>query len=121
MYSHQLEEMGKKYVRGFLGVFPLDKIPKHIGRPPKSLIINTDTHYLKGKHWIAISYEQGGIIYAFDPFGFFYPTSLISQLHSNPYCKVIYNYTMYQKPWEYNCGQRCLAFLISRSPKYKHK
>ena len=121
MYSQQLNELGKKHVRGFIGVFPLDKIPSHIGTPPKSFIVNTDTHNLPGRHWIAVSYEQGGIAHAFDPLGFFYPFPLIAQLHTNPYRRVFYNYTMYQKPWERTCGQHCLSFLISRSPRYKQK
>jgi hypothetical protein len=120
MYSHQLNKLGKQHVYGFIGTFALDKLPKHIGSPPKSLIVNTDTQNLPGRHWIAVSYECGGIAYAFDPLGFYYPAALISYLHRNPYQKVHYNYIMYQKPWEHNCGQHCISFLQSRTLGYKH-
>ena len=118
MYDHELYSLGKKYVRGFIGVFALDRIPKHVGKPPKSFIVNTDTHQLPGRHWIAVSYERGGIVYAFDPLGVYYPHTLVHALHRGaPSRRVIYNYTMYQRPWERNCGQRCINFLISRSSK----
>jgi hypothetical protein len=121
MYSNQVYQIGKRSINGFIGVYPLDRLPKYIGNSPKSFIVNTDTHNLPGKHWIAVSFERGGIVYVFDPFGCFYPQPLIAYLHRKPNRRVIYNRIMYQKPWERNCGQRCLAFLISRSPNHGYK
>jgi hypothetical protein len=95
-------------------------MPLHICHAPKSLIVNTDTSNLKGKHWIAISYEEGGIIHAFDPLGFYYPPLLVSKLHSMPYQHIIYNRKMIQNPFESTCGPHCLAFLKSRVNYYKH-
>ena len=66
MYANEINDIAKNTIPGFLAVFTLDKMPLHIGQAPKSLIVNTDTSNLEGKHWIAISYEQGGIIHAFD-------------------------------------------------------
>jgi len=116
MYSNQLDALGRNSVHGFIGVFPVDQLPKHIGEPPKSLIVNTDPQNLPGRHWIAVSYEQGAT-YAFDPVGFYYPQPLMDHLHSDPNRRVIYNYVTYQRPWERNCGEYCVSFLKSRSPK----
>lgn len=111
MYTNQLEDLGKKYVKDFVGVFPLDKLPHHI-TPISRLIVNTDSHKLSGRHWIALSYENGGIVLAFDPFGWYYPPTLIARLHSNPSVqRVIYNTTMFQSPLEKTCGLHCIRFL----------
>jgi len=121
MYANEIYHIAKNTIPGFIGVFPLDKMPLHIGRAPKSLIVNTDTSNLEGKHWIAISYEQGGIIHAFDPLGFYYPPLLVSKLHSMPYQHVIYNRKMIQNPFAPTCGPHCIAFLKSRVNYYKHR
>ena len=115
MYTNELEYLGQKHVKHFVGVFPLDKIPSHIC-PTSRLIINTDTHNLGGKHWIALSFEKGGIVLAFDPLGFFYPQILINKLYNNPMVKrVHFNRKMIQMPWEKTCGQHCIKFLKSLS------
>ena len=66
MYTHELIKLGEKYVPHFLGVYPLDKLPSAI-RAPSNFIVNTHTHNLPGEHWLAVSYQKGGIVYAFDP------------------------------------------------------
>ena len=106
--SQQLHAYGCKYIRNFVGVFPLDKLPRHVCAPG-SLIVNTDTHNLQGQHWIALHYGTL-VVYAFCPLGFYYPRILCEQLHKSGK-KVVYNRTMYQKPWETTCGLHCLAFL----------
>ena len=121
MYANELNDIGKKHVPGFVGVFPLNRLPLHIGRPPKSFIVNTDTSNLLGEHWLAVSYEEGGIVRAFDPLGFFYPQLLVSKLHSLPNVHVIYNRKMIQNPFESNCGWHCLIFLRQRAATYKHR
>lgn len=111
MYTDELERLGKKSVKHFVGVFPLDKLPTHIS-PISRFIVNTDSHNLAGRHWIALSYERGGIVLAFEPFGWYYPPPLIARLHSNPTIhKVIYNRTMFQSPLERTCGLHCIRFL----------
>jgi hypothetical protein len=121
MYTNEIEDIGKKCIPGFIGAFPLDRMPSHIGSPPKSFIVNTDTNNLNGKHWLAVSYEQGGIVRAFDPLGFFYPQLLISKLHSHPNVRVHYNRTMIQNPFDQTCGLHCLIFLKSRTDAYKQR
>ena len=111
MYTDQLEKLGKLHVKHFIGVFPLDKLPIHI-EPVSRLIVNTDSHNLQGQHWIALSFEKGGIVLAFDPFGWYYPPLLISRIHSIPSVhRVMYNRKMFQKLTERTCGLYCLQFL----------
>jgi hypothetical protein len=113
MYTNQLNKMGKKYVKHFIGVFPWDRLPKHI-TPISRLIVNTDSHNLGGQHWIALSYEKGGIVLAFDPFGWYYPPLLVNRIHVNPSIRrVMFNRTMYQSPSEKTCGLYCIRFLSS--------
>ena len=111
MYTNQLNRLGKEHVEHFVGVFPLDKLPQHIV-PISRLIVNTDSHNLGGQHWIALSYENGGIVLAFDPFGWYYPPLLVNQLHRNPTVRrILYNRTMVQSQNEKTCGLYCLRFL----------
>lgn len=114
MYTDELQAYGKAFVPHFIGVYPLDKIPSHMCTPSR-LIVNTDTHNLKGQHWLAVSYAQGGIVYAFDPLGFFYPKLLIERLQRLPHSRIVYNYKAYQMPWENTCGQHCLNFLYKQA------
>ena len=115
MYTNELQKLGEKHVKHFVGVFPLDKLPSHI-YPTSRLIVNTDTYNLGGKHWIALSYEKGGIVLAFDPLGLFYPLLLVNKLYSNPMVKhVLFNRKMIQLPWERTCGMHCINFLKSLS------
>ena len=111
MYTEELAKLGSRHVKHFVGVFPLNKLPPHID-PVSRLIINTDSHNLGGRHWIALSFESGGIVLAFDPFGWYYPPLLINKLHKNPAIKrIMYNHTMFQSPTEKTCGLYCLQFL----------
>lgn len=119
MYTKEIIKQAASIPR-FIGVYPLDKIPLHIC-PPCCFIVNTDTHNLGGKHWLAISYENGGIVYAFDPLGLYYPPLLVNKLHRIPFSKIIYNTRMYQLPWEKTCGLHCLTFLKFRANGYKHR
>lgn len=119
MFTDEIDEYGKKFIPHFKGVYPLDKFPSHICIP-SALIVNTDTHNLRGQHWIAISYENGGIVFAFDPLGIYYPRYLMEKLHRLPHQHVIYNTIMYQHPLETTCGLYCLAFLQHRATINTH-
>lgn len=118
MYTDELIREGRKKVINFIGVFPLDKLPEHISHIPCRFIVNTHTKNLPGQHWIAVSYESGGIVYAFDPLGCFYPSKLSNYLAQSGNRRVVFNRIMYQNPFEKNCGQHCLNWLRSRN--YKH-
>ena len=106
--SIQIDKIGKEWLKSeWLGVFPLDKIP-YIP-VSRALVVNTQTSNLEGEHWLAV-YHKPEHILVFDPFGFYYPSLLVSQISSlsKP---IIYNRTQYQKLLSTNCGPLCLLWL----------
>ena len=117
MYTEELNRVGRKHVSGFIGVYALDQLPsKNLLQPPPSrFIVNTDTKNLPGEHWIAVSYEIGGVVYAFDPLGTFYPLVLCNYLKGLSCRRVVFNTTMYQNPMLATCGTHCLRWLMSRT------
>jgi len=50
----------------FLNVFPRDELPTSIQSYPCSLIINTDTVNLRGKHWVAVYINRNRVAEYFD-------------------------------------------------------
>ncbi len=114
MHTREIIKWGKKYIPNFIGVFPVNKLPTHL-ISPSSFIVNTDTHNLPGKHWLAVSYNKNKKIYVFDPFGLFYPYLLRHYLHKLPHRGTIYynNNVMLQNIDETNCGWYCLAWLMA--------
>ena len=120
MRALELMKLGQKYVPNFVGVFPLDKLsPKLIA--PANFILNTHTHNLTGEHWLAVSYMKGGIVFAFDPFGIYYPRLL--QIYLNKLQRtrqVHYNDEPLQEIYEKTCGLYCLAWLIAINSSYNN-
>lgn len=113
MRALELMRLGQKYVPNFVGVFPLDKLPSKLVAPA-NFILNTHTHNLPGEHWLAVSYMKGGIVFAFDPFGIYYPRLL--QIYLNKLKRsrqVHYNNEPLQEIYEKTCGLYCLAWLIA--------
>ena len=112
MHTRELWKLGKKYVPHFKGVYPLDKMPKSLVAP-SNLIINTHTHNLPGEHWLAVSYQKGGRVFAFDSFGMYYPSILQNYLRRlKRSCPVSYNRFQFQEVHEKTCGHYCIAYLI---------
>lgn len=114
MRTDELWRLGDRYVPNFKGVYPLNKLPGGL-KPSVNFIVNTHTHNLPGEHWIAVSYKRGGIVYAFDPFGKYYPHLLRSYLHQlKPLLCVKYNADQFQEFYETSCGHYCIAWLITQ-------
>ena len=111
MYTHELWDMGEKYVPNFVGVFPLDELPVDL-KAPSNLIVNTHTKNLDGEHWLALSYQKGGIVFAFDPLGLYYPYLLQKYLSRLGARRIHYNKIPYQRFFEDTCGIYCIAWLI---------
>lgn len=113
-----LWEMGNRYVPNFVGVHPLNKLPKAL-RAPSNFIVNTHTHNLPGEHWLAVSYKKGGFVFAFDPFGVYYPYLLRNYLHrlKEASLKVHYSTDQFQEYYEMTCGLYCIAWLIEKTHK----
>ena len=127
MDSLNVQKIGKKYIPNLVGVFPLNKLPQAL-HAPANLIVNTDTHNLPGEHWLGVSYQKDGTVYAFDSFGFFYPRIL--RVYFNKIRRtrpVIYNRIHYQSIHEQTCALYCIAWLITinnqgyQNTGYKHK
>ena len=58
MNTIELNDILKKHIDNFIGVFPSDKIPKIPRRRPVSLICNTDPSSKSGKHWVAFYFPN---------------------------------------------------------------
>lgn len=113
MHTDELWKLGEKYVPNFAGVFPLNKLPKYL-RAPANFIVNTHTHNLPGEHWLAVSYQKSGIVFAFDPFGIYYPHLLKVYLHRlRRHRAIYYNVEQFQEIHEKTCGIYCIAWLIT--------
>ena len=122
MDSHNVQKIGKKYIPNFVGVYPLNKLPAAL-RAPANLIVNTDTHNLPGQHWLAVSYQKHGIVYAFDSFGFAYPQILKIYLNKlRRVGSVKYSRVQYQNINEQTCALYCIAWLITiNTLEYKQR
>lgn len=85
--------------------------------PPNNVnccyIINTSPSYKPGQHWTAVVHENNNI-YCYDSFGRS-PSRLLPIFNNNVRGGVIYDDTQNQKKNEFNCGQRCISFLITAS------
>ena len=109
MNHRQLTSFGKRHIPNFIGVFPLNRLPKAL--PNKgSFIVNTHSVSLPGEHWIAVWIGEG-VIRVFDPLGYFYPHSLVKYL-SISRKSIHYNRIARQRPFTQTCGQHCLAWLM---------
>ena len=88
-----LEHFGKKFIPNFRGVYML-----HDTLPQKPLsnecgIINLDSHFENGIHWVA--YKKP-------------PVEIIKYLG----IKIRYNDKRFQKFNTFNCGHLCMKFLL---------
>lgn len=62
--SEQLDMWAKKNkVRGWLGVFSADTLPRHVPQTPWSLVVNYENHNEPGDHWVAAMGSHGRAYY----------------------------------------------------------
>ena len=105
----------------FIGVYPLDMLP-HLNKPLGwSLIVNTQTKNLPGKHWIAVRthYDQAWI---FDPLGYPPPSELCHHLQMHCFMRIIHvSEVAVQLPNTITCGQHCIYFLYHSLPAPSEK
>jgi hypothetical protein len=114
MNSEELFRLGKLYIgKHFLNVYPLDELPPHLNNG-ESFIVNTHTHTLPGKHWIAVYATTFGETRVYDPLGVHYPSHLVNYLQARGK-HVLYNREMHQHPSSNLCGIYCILFLIGQS------
>ena len=110
-YLSELLEIGKKLLGDkFKGVYPSDKIPKLNELSPYA-ILNLDTSREKGSHWVAIAKKDNNT-YLYDSFGR-RDTQIIPNLRFSGNGKIINtDDDQEQKVTEYDCGARCIAWLV---------
>ena len=114
---HLLQNIHGQHVTG---IFSCDKIKnpskkKKNKKIPCAYIFNTDPHYEKGQHWVAVYIDKSKNGYYFDSYGIApMKNEFIDFLKSN--CiKYIYNNIRVQDTVSSACGQFCLYFLIHMS------
>ena len=109
MNSDQLDVMGRRLIgKNFLGVFPLNALPKQL-KVPSYFIVNTHTINLPGEHWLAVAYQNRGVVDVFDSFGYYYPIPLIRYL--KPYGRLNLSRKRIQHPFSTACGLHSITWL----------
>jgi hypothetical protein len=96
-------------VPNFIGVFPIDKLPKLNVATNAKLVVNLDPSNLPGTHWVAIALRDGKGYY-FDSYGDFPPMEIQQWLARNSR-DWTYNSTVLQSPSSLVCGHLCVNFL----------
>nr|CAD2124556.1 unnamed protein product [Meloidogyne enterolobii] len=122
MDSQQISKIlrsNEKTAKIFKGCFPCDLIPNpsHLTYPA-ALVVNLDSHQLKGSHWIAIyAYGTKREVIYFDSLAL--PVnSVIEEKFLNKFSKTIRNKKPYQSIFEDTCGQHCICFIYFLSLGY---
>ena len=117
----KMRKCGNQYSkRLFIGVFPRDALPKGIVSYPCSLIINTDTKNLPGKHWVAVyisSYKEGEY---FDSFGREPSQDIALWLNKFTIKWKKVNSVILQNPLSTSCGQFVLFYVNEQSLVRSH-
>lgn len=99
--------------KAFLGVYPIDKLPKFIPYLPVFLIVNTHTHNLNGEHWKAIFINKNRYGEVFDSLA--QPTSEILIRWMNRFTrKWRTNRKTFQHDSSSTCGAYSLYYVLSR-------
>lgn len=92
----------------FNGVFARNDLPIPINNNDESIIVNTDTSNLPGKHWIAIKKINNRYIY-FDPAGWIPFKNIIEQYPNT----IVYSFNNSQPYFSKTCGYHCIFFLYN--------
>ena len=99
--------------KAFLGVFPMNYLPRKISRLPVLFIINTNTGNLPGQHWKAVYISTKSIGEVFDSLAT--PIGLQLQQWMNRFTKRWIPSTMtLQNPISPSCGGYVLYFAMTR-------
>ena len=99
--------------KAFLGVFPMNYLPRKISRLPVLFIINTNTGNLPGQHWKAVYISTKSIGEVFDSLAT--PIGLQLQQWMNRFTKRWIPSTLtLQNPISPSCGGYVLYFAMTR-------
>jgi hypothetical protein len=99
----------------FYGCFSADYFKKTILniRPNTGLIFNTSKSSEKGKHWVAVYFDEDETLNYFDPLGNPPSGDILQFIKRIPSKKVIINKTKYQYI-DGTCGDFCCVYLIDK-------
>ena len=104
----------------YLGTVPIDQLPKKI-KYPSCLVINNQTSYKPGEHWLAIYFDKMKRAEFFDSFGnnpIYY--NLKSFLEKNAK-SFQFNKRILQSNSSSHCGYYCILYLLFRARGYTLK
>jgi len=96
----------------FLGVVPIDQIPKKI-KPKCFFVCNTDPSHLKGKHWIAFINIEKNACEIFDSLGVKIQ-ELEPYFHFTQKLNFTFNTTQFQSSESKLCGFFVIMFIVER-------
>lgn len=108
-------------VKGFLGVFPCNRMPKLDAN--QSFIANTDPHTRPGKHFVAFSKNSLGKVTYFDSLNLD-PRIGFPELHEHMQRMGLETFARHlkkaiQSPFSDFCGLFCMDFILSRRGAYR--
>lgn len=113
MSNYDLEQLGKKCLLNFKGVYPSDSFPiiKKKDDLFFSVIFNLSPHNEEGSHFIAVVKKQNHFYY-FDSFGDPCNVKSLKKSLSNITSKIIYSAKKIQNSKSIFCSLFCLAFIL---------
>lgn len=101
----------KKY---FLGCFPSDKIPTSCHFYPFGIIVNNDTSFLEGSHWVAIWIKSNNSAEYYDSFGDWPSFSKEISDFLKTFSSVRYNRLQLQSNRSSSCGKHAIYFIYKK-------
>lgn len=99
---------------GFVGIFPIDKLPRKLPDDSCGGVINLDVSTGPGTHWVTFFKEKGRVAEFFDPLGDRPPHRIESFLIRHSPLGVAYNRVPYQSERSILCGNFCIFYLERR-------
>ena len=113
MSNFDLEQLGKKCLINFKGVYPSDSFPilKKKDTLFFSVIFNLSPHDEEGSHFIAVV-KKGHHLYYFDSFGDPCNVKTLKNSLSNITSEIIYSAKQIQQTKSIYCSLFCLAFIL---------
>ncbi len=117
MISEDIYKLLRRNIHGChdIGVFPYNQIGKPSKRKRCAYVLNTDPHYKKGEHWVAVYIDKSRVRYYFDSYGLPPMKNECVDFLKRHCRRWVYNDVRLQDEGSKVCGQFCLYFLIHMS------
>ena len=109
--------MTKRYFLGVCPLYPSDRLPYKIVKidyGPRLLVANTDPHYKRGQHWVAVYISRQGPVKFFDSFGHaleYYNINFVRFL-TKINRGIKYNDKIVQARDSVTCGLYCIFYTL---------